>query len=242
MRPLLTGLFLLSVHFAAHTAATQPGEDTFAFHNGSGKALSVTLSSANGVVEMTWPDLAPSAWDTALLRVRVQTTPGAIAPFVEISANGVADRQYFPSVDSGPRWLNVSFLRGRVTAGTRLSLRAEALTLSTHDATLRLFTNRIDRARSVLILAPHPDDAEIAAFGLYASRRSTVVTVTAGNAGPASYRTVVSDPPAHYQFKGRVRVIDSITVPGRAACLLSAHSTWAISMPAWRRCIRHRTK
>ena len=31
----------------------------------------------------------------------------------------------------------------------------------------------------VLVVAPHPDDAEIAAFGLYADTRATVVTLTA---------------------------------------------------------------
>ncbi len=63
------------------------------------------------------------------------------------------------------------------------------------------------------MLAPHPDDAEIGAFGLYANRNSTVVTVTAGNAGAATYESVFEDPGDQYLFKGRIRVIDSITIP-----------------------------
>jgi LmbE family N-acetylglucosaminyl deacetylase len=63
------------------------------------------------------------------------------------------------------------------------------------------------------VIAPHPDDAEIAAFGLYANRKSTIVTVTTGNAGPRSYETVFDNDAEMYHFKGRIRLIDSITVP-----------------------------
>ena len=41
--------------------------------------------------------------------------------------------------------------------------------------------NLLDDER-VLVVAPHPDDAEIAAFGFYADTRAMVVTVTAGDA------------------------------------------------------------
>jgi LmbE family N-acetylglucosaminyl deacetylase len=80
-------------------------------------------------------------------------------------------------------------------------------------AALRLFANGLDLSRSLLVLAPHPDDAEIAAFGLYAYRKSTVVTITTGNAGPRNYEAVFDDVAEMYHFKGRIRLIDSITVP-----------------------------
>ena len=72
-------------------------------------------------------------------------------------------------------------------------------------ATLRLFANGLDLSRPMLVLAPHPDDAEIAAFGVYAHRNATVVTVTTGNAGPRSYEAVFEDVPEMYRFKGRIR-------------------------------------
>ena len=80
-------------------------------------------------------------------------------------------------------------------------------------ATLRLFSNNLDLSRAVLVLAPHPDDAEIAAFGVYADRNATIVTVTTGNAGPRSYEAVFDNDAEMYHFKGRIRLIDSITVP-----------------------------
>ncbi|MGH9322496.1 MAG: PIG-L deacetylase family protein, partial [Vicinamibacteria bacterium] len=59
----------------------------------------------------------------------------------------------------------------------------------------------------------HPDDAELAAFGLYAGRNASIVTVTSGNAGDFNYRANVSDPSEHYRLKGYLRAVDSVTVP-----------------------------
>jgi LmbE family N-acetylglucosaminyl deacetylase len=114
--------------------------------------------------------------------------------------------------DAGERWLNLTFLRGAMV-GTRISLRGEGVTFSSQTAKLRLFAAAPDLSRPMLVLAPHPDDAEIAAFGIYANRNASVVTVTAGNAGAPTYEAVFDDPGDLYLFKGRIRVIDSITIP-----------------------------
>ena len=76
---------------------------------------------------MTWPEDAGGEWD-ALLGVSLAPGPGGeanVLPFVEISAAGVSDQQYFAGGDVGPRWLNLSFLRGKVTSGTRVSFRKD---------------------------------------------------------------------------------------------------------------------
>ena len=130
-----------------------------------------------------------------------------------MTSAGRSDRQYFRPGETGPRWLNLSFLRGVTTGGTRVSLRTEGVRIAAGAAPLRLFANGLDLSRTMLVLAPHPDDAEIAAFGVYAYRNATVVTVTTGNAGPRSYEAVFDDVPEMYRFKGRIRLIDSITVP-----------------------------
>jgi LmbE family N-acetylglucosaminyl deacetylase len=87
------------------------------------------------------------------------------------------------------------------------------VTLEGDDAIVRLFHNQLDLRKPLLVIAPHPDDAEIAAFGLYADRRSTIVTLTAGNAGTMNYRAQVADPPEHYRLKGYLRAVDSVLVP-----------------------------
>jgi LmbE family N-acetylglucosaminyl deacetylase len=100
-----------------------------------------------------------------------------------------------------------------LTDGTPVTIRTHAITLEPGPATLRVFANKLDLTGTILILAPHPDDAEIAAFGLYAGRNATIVTVTSGNAGDFNYRAQVSDPAEHYLLKGYLRTVDSVTVP-----------------------------
>lgn len=209
---------LLIVICVATLQAQAPQADTYKFRDGGGRSLSVTLGVAgNNIAVMTWPENAGAEWDTALLGVTLGPGPGGedeILPIVHISVAGVvSDQQYFASGETGPRWLNLSFLRGKVTSGTRVGFRMRGVTITTGAAPLRLFSNGIDLSRRMLVLAPHPDDAEIAAFGLWAHRDATIVTITTGNAGPRNYEAVFDDIPAMYHFKGRIRLIDSITVP-----------------------------
>ncbi len=64
------------------------------------------------------------------------------------------------------------------------------------------------------MVATHPDDAEIAAFGVYASNRNShVVTVTAGEGGEFDYDEFYEDSVEHYREKGKIRTWNSISVP-----------------------------
>jgi LmbE family N-acetylglucosaminyl deacetylase len=184
----------------------------FTFREGGSRVIDVRISDVGGVPGIVWPELVDARWDTALLGVQVATDPAATTPFVEVAAGTMVDRQYFAPGDSGERWLNLSILRGAMV-GTRISLRGDGISFTSPAASLRLFEGGFDLTKSILVLAPHPDDAEIAAFGLYANRRASVVTVTAGNAGAPTYEAVFEDPADQYLFKGRIRLIDSITIP-----------------------------
>ena len=199
-----------ATHATQVAVAPQPG--TFTFRDGRSRVVDVTVADIDGVAGIVWPELIDAQWDTALLGVQITTDPATAAPYVEIAAGNVSDRQYFAAGDAGERWLNLTFLRGAMV-GTRLSLRGEGVTFSSRAAKLRLFAAAPDLSKRILVLAPHPDDAEIAAFGIYANRDASVVTVTAGNAGAPTYEAVFDDPGDLYLFKGRIRVIDSITIP-----------------------------
>ena len=63
--------------------------------------------------------------------------------------------------------------------------------------TVKVFTcrNTNPAMAKILILAPHPDDAEIAAYGLYASNSEStfIATITAGDAGSMRYHELYSD-------------------------------------------------
>jgi LmbE family N-acetylglucosaminyl deacetylase len=204
---------LLALVTAATLHSQAPNADTFRFRDGAGSLLSVTLADVNDAIAMSWPGTAGPGWDTALLGVTVAVGFEGAAPFIAMASGGTSDRQYFRPGETGPRWLNLSFLRGAISAGTRVSFRTEGMRIAAGAAPLRLFANGLDLSRPLLVLAPHPDDAEIAAFGVYAYRKSTVVTITTGNAGPRNYEAVFDDLAEMYHFKGRIRLIDSITVP-----------------------------
>jgi LmbE family N-acetylglucosaminyl deacetylase len=223
---------LCVVPVRSQQASQVPPSADFTFRAERSSWVPVALTGTGPGYEIIWPDTTAHTWDTALLGVGIATTPvpatapgapPAVAPtsaappipFIEITSATYSDRQYFRAGESGQRWLNLSHLHGRVAPGARVSLRAEGLTIGTGSTALRLFHARPDLSKSVLILAPHPDDAEIAAFALYATTRSTVATVTSGNAGSATYEAVFGENQnaEQYHFKGRIRVIDSITIP-----------------------------
>ena len=176
-------------------------DDTYAFRDGRSQAVPIVLEESDAARTFSWPDLSDAAWDSAILRVGVRAQDGSLSPHVEIAASSVSERQFFRAGDTGLRWLNLTPLRGHVRPGSRVTIRGAGVDVSPGAATLRLFANRIDLSRPTLVLAPHPDDAEIAAFGVYARRQATIVTVTTGNAGPATYEAVVSDLPEMYRLK-----------------------------------------
>ena len=78
---------------------------------------------------------------------------------------------------------------------------------------LHLCRESVSPADRVLVIAPHPDDAEIAAFGLYSETDATVVTLTAGDASDR-YRGASQ---AWMQLSrdevARMRILDSLAIP-----------------------------
>lgn len=234
---LVCGLALVTAAGPAPIAAQQTTPVVpvdFTFQADRSRWVPVTITGSGTAFELVWPEAAGTSWDSAILAIGIATSPvdpaplGATpyagsspapaatpVPYIEISAGAYTDRQYFRAGESGSRWLNLSHLRAMASPGTRVALRTEGLTFGTGTTALRLFAANPDLSKAVLVLAPHPDDAEIGAFALYATTRSTVATVTAGNAGSATYESVFSDNQTaeQYHFKGRIRVIDSITIP-----------------------------
>ncbi len=194
-------------------SATTPGRhesDPYEFAAADSVTHAIRLSRIADGIRFTWPRTI-TQWDTALLRVR--SWGAEHDPWVDLSVGEFHIQQYLDANAVGLRWLNLSGLREQLARGAEVIIRTHAVTLEPEEATLRLFDNHLDLQQRILVIAPHPDDAEIAAFGLYADRRASVVTVTAGNAGDMNYRVSVSDPAEHYALKGYLRAVDSVTIP-----------------------------
>jgi LmbE family N-acetylglucosaminyl deacetylase len=195
---------------AASAPTSRNDSDPYEFAPADSVAQVIQLSRIADGVRFTWPRTA-APWDTALLAVR--SWGAELDPWVEVSVGEFRIQQYLDANAVGVRWLNLGGLREQLKAGAEVTIRTHAVTLEAEAATLRLFDNHLDLQQRILVIAPHPDDAEIAAFGLYADRQASVVTVTAGNAGDMNYRANVSDPAEHYALKGFLRAVDSVTVP-----------------------------
>jgi LmbE family N-acetylglucosaminyl deacetylase len=220
---------LLAVSAALSVGARQQDlavPDDFVFSVSGSRWVQAVISTASAAsadprqsrFEVAWPETGDD-WNTALLAIGVRTAPVTEneplpMPYLSITTGAYSARQYFSAGETGTRWLNLSHIPRDLPAGTRITIDAVDMEIGSGPTTLRLFAGRAP-AGHVLVLAPHPDDAEIAAFALYAGHESTVATVTSGNAGSPTYEAVFEEgqEAEQYQFKGRVRTIDSITVP-----------------------------
>jgi LmbE family N-acetylglucosaminyl deacetylase len=203
---------LLLVLLSAFGSRAIGADDSYRFAAGKSEERGVTLASSGGTLVLTWPKPASDAWDTALLAVRVEAAAGADV-WVEITAGKARVEQHLDPNARGVRWLNLSGLKAELREGRRIALQPHGMKLTPEGARLRVFANRLDLRKPLLVLAPHPDDAEIAAFGLWADRNATILTLTAGNAGDANYQDYFDSVTEQFRWKGYLRAVDSVTVP-----------------------------
>ena len=153
---------------------------------------------------------------TSLVKVSIESSLwGSFAqPSIDITSGTNSETQYFEHGASGIRYLNVSNL---ISSGAQhLNLIGNNLSVENGPVDLVQFENIVVGGKRILVIAPHPDDAEISSFGLYSSHDDVyVVTITAGDAGGFMYDEIYSeaDEVNHYLKKGEVRTWNSLTVP-----------------------------
>ena len=127
-------------------------------------------------------------------------------PFIEIQNQ----KHFFEYGAKGIRYLNISSPNTDT-----LHLKLHHLKLSTTEIELFACKNDIHDSQKVLILAPHADDAEIAAFGFYKNMKNvTIVTTTAGESGVCNYCDFYKDDVTKQAIKkGELRAFDALSVP-----------------------------
>lgn len=155
----------------------------------------------------------PGDWDTAILRLQLSAKPTGywFEPYVSIEGNGITAQQYFERGASGFRFISLSGLQLR--AGDVINLRGHHLKWTPHEGALLLFRNQNLKHKKLLVLAPHPDDAEIAAFGLYSEHHSYVATITTGSYVDGRYAHLYEDSDRQDELLAEMRSWDSISVP-----------------------------
>lgn len=160
---------------------------------------------------------------TLILALRVKSTwlGRFIDPAVALLGGESPDRQTFERGVNGLRYLNLSG-QAQVLSQGQLRLRGRFCRLL-GEPVLWSIEQPDYRRQRVMVIAPHADDAELAAFGLYSQADETwIVTLTAGEIEAEHYQQMGLDKVEASRLKGRLRAWDSIAVP-RWAGVPQAH-------------------
>lgn len=151
-----------------------------------------------------------SSADTLILAVEIRATGLGywFDPRVWIGR----DRQDFERGTCGRRYLNLSGQEEALQQGL-LSVRGQFCRLD-QKATLYVMSHTDYAQQSLMIIAPHADDAELAAFGLYRrASEATLVTLTQGELEAERYTQLGLSPVEAAHLKGRLRCWDSMAIP-----------------------------
>ena len=151
--------------------------------------------------------------ETLLLQVNLRSglLGRLLDPAVHIEG-GVADCQAFERGVRGVRYLNLTGQAQALAAG-QLRLAGRYCRLAPH-VELLVLRHADYLSGPMMVIAPHADDAEIAAFAAYSQADSWVVTLTAGEIENEYYRAAFAlDLAEAARFKGELRSWDSVAVP-----------------------------
>lgn len=122
------------------------------------------------------------------------------------------DQQTFERGAHGVRYLNLTGQTEALVA-EGLSVRGRFCSVAP-GIELYVFTQPSPATENMMILAPHADDAELAAFGLYSSTENvSIVTLTQGEIEAEYYQRLGLSQEQAAQLKGRLRTWDSMAIP-----------------------------
>lgn len=184
----------------------------YAYDFTNSTAIKTELTLKDGI--LTLPE-SQALNETAFIKIEVNTSflGNYFQPIITISSDDTTSTQYIEHGAKGIRYLNISDFINR--ENRELTFTTDKINLKDQTVVLYEFQNLSFENATILVLAPHPDDAEIAAFGLYAkNKHSFVITITSGDAGPDTYDEIFKqDTVKQYLEKGKLRTLNSITVP-----------------------------
>ncbi|AZF14042.1 PIG-L family deacetylase [Pseudomonas sp. R3-18-08] len=133
-------------------------------------------------------------------------------PALDVLGLETPDRQVFERGVAGRRYLNLTGATEALAAGN-IVLRGRFCRIE-GQPTLWRFRQPDYRQQRVMVIAPHADDAELAAFSLYSqATQSWIVTLTAGEIEAEHYQHMGLPKAEAARLKGRLRAWDSVAVP-----------------------------
>jgi LmbE family N-acetylglucosaminyl deacetylase len=164
-----------------------------------------------------WP-AKKTSWDTAFLKITVRSgwMDVFFKPFIGVSYGNKRRRQYFEKTAQGIRYLDLSSLvehAPALSSSDKIMLEGHHCSWIQGPTELYRFQNQDPHKARILVISPHPDDAELAAFGFFEGKDAYIITITAGEEGKFKYARFFPNEKEHALFQGTVRTWDSLTVP-----------------------------
>jgi len=201
-------LFVFNELFLADHNFYDPSDD-YQYSFSQAEKVQPDWSTDAQSIHASW---AKGSYDTALLAINIKHSFKGkfLDPFVTITSGSITRKQYFERSVGGLRYLNISEF---INSGEAITFAYSHCESDVNGSEILLFSNETLDDKKVLIIAPHADDAEIGAFGLYSTEDSAIVTVTAGEIGAAAYESAYSNGEQASLQKGRLRSWDSIAIP-----------------------------
>lgn len=153
--------------------------------------------------------------DTLILAVKVESTlcGQLFDPQVIIEMAHIKDRQDFERGANGIRYLNLSGLADNLLQGNIAITTKHCHLIG--PLTLYAFKHADYSQQPMMIIAPHADDAELAAFGQYSQcPKVSIITLTQGEIEAEHYQTTLNlSKKDAAQLKGQLRSWDSVAIP-----------------------------
>ena len=148
--------------------------------------------------------------ETLILALKVKS--GVLGRFVDPFVQFADDRQTFERGVNGLRYLNLTGCAEALSAG-EVSLRGRFCRV-VGQPQLWVLPQPDYSEQRIMVIAPHADDAELAAFDLYSqAEEAWIVTLTAGEIEAQHYQQMGLEPAQAARLKGRLRAWDSVAVP-----------------------------
>ena len=167
-----------------------------------------SVRSVNGRWQLDMESLPQQA----TVIVKVQITSSWLGRWFDPYICVGNDQQTFERGAQGVRYLNLTG-QADTLAAEGLPVQGRFCSIAT-NIQLYIFEPPSPVIDNIMILAPHADDAELAAFGLYSSAKNVcIVTLTQGEIEAEHYQRLGLSQQQAAQLKGRLRTWDSMAIP-----------------------------
>jgi len=175
------------------------------------KAVILNLSMNDGKLDL--PDKCEGKQVFLALNVKASFLGRIIQPSIHIVGDKSKVSYAVEQKVSGVRYIDISAFVS--TGQMNLFISGDYLKKIKNKVQIIVLNSIKLKKKRILILSPHPDDAEIAAFGVYAENATNtfIVTITAGESGSFKYDEVYANRKNQFVKKGQLRVWNSLAVP-----------------------------